>query len=204
MCCLFWDQFWKELLAQCYQLERNIFSRERTSSSRASWQVNIERLMFHFVVTKHSKEAMTGDLNYFFIHFSAEPGHVQAFKESQFCMGTVHFRSIYFRHTLWMRRAVCLNARGQKMEMQSYRGTYTKAHTMWNGAFRAAIANNIRFHHIRNRKPLRDSIECHGDNEVLRSIKTFTAELKDLLISVWATENAGKYWPQMYFFRLKL
>lgn len=66
------------------------------------------------------------------------------------------------------------------------------------------IANNIRFHHIRNRKPLRGSVERQGDNKVLRSIRTFTAELKDLLISVWATENAVKYWPQMYFFRLKL
>lgn len=66
------------------------------------------------------------------------------------------------------------------------------------------IANNVKLQHIRNRKPLRDSLERQGDNEVFRSIKTFTAELKDLLISVCTTENPGKYWPQMYFFRLKL
>jgi len=65
------------------------------------------------------------------------------------------------------------------------------------------IANDVKVHHIRNRKPPRDSLERQGDNQVFRSIKTFTAELKDLLISVCTTENAGKYWPQMYFFRLE-
>lgn len=65
------------------------------------------------------------------------------------------------------------------------------------------IAHNVKLHHSRNRKPLRDSPVGQGNNGVFRSIKTFTAELKDLLISVCATENARKYWPQMYFFRLK-
>lgn len=65
------------------------------------------------------------------------------------------------------------------------------------------ITNDVKLHHIRNRKPPRDSLECQGDNEVFRSVKTFTVEIKDLLISVCTTENAGKYWPQMYFFRLK-
>lgn len=66
------------------------------------------------------------------------------------------------------------------------------------------ISHNVKLHHSRNRKPPRDSPEWQGNNEVFRSIKTFTAELKDLLISVCTTEDAGKYWPQMYFFRLKL
>lgn len=65
------------------------------------------------------------------------------------------------------------------------------------------IANDVKLHHIRNRKPPKDSLERQGGNEVFRSIKTFTVELKDLLISDCTTENAGKYWPQMYFFRLK-
>lgn len=46
------------------------------------------------------------------------------------------------------------------------------------------ISHNVKLHHSRNRKPPRDSPEWQGNNEVFRSIKTFTAELKDLLISV--------------------
>lgn len=65
------------------------------------------------------------------------------------------------------------------------------------------IDSGVKLHHIRNSKLLRDSLELQGDNKVFRSIKTFTAELKGLLISVCTTENAGKHWPQMYFFRLK-
>lgn len=199
---LFQDQFWKELLAQYYRLKGNIFSRECTSSNQASWHMTTVRLMLHFVVTEHSKEAMTGDLNDFFIHFRAEPGHVEASKELQFCTCTVHFRSIYFSCMLW--RQQCASVPKISKWKYSPVEAYIQRHVpCGTGLSEEQIAHNVKLHHSRNRKPLRDSPEWQGNNEVFRSIKTFTEELKDLLISVCTTENAGKYWPQMYFFRLK-
>lgn len=80
----FHDQLWKELLAPCYQLKGNIFSRERISTNRAPWQETTGRLKFHFVVTKHLKEAVTGDLNDFFIRSGAEPGRIRVLRGHNF------------------------------------------------------------------------------------------------------------------------
>lgn len=133
---LFQDQFWKESLAQCCRLKGNIFSREWPSSNQASWHMTTERLMLHFVETEHSKGAMAGDLNDFFIHFRAEPGHVQASKELQFCTCTVRFRRIYFSCTLWGQQCAPV-PKTSKWKCSPVEAE-SKAWTLWSSAFRGA------------------------------------------------------------------
>lgn len=60
-------------------------------------------------------------------------------------------------------------------------------------------------HGIRHRRTPREgeTPKCQGNEVVFRSMKNFTAKLKDLLISASTTEDDGKYWPKTYFFRLK-
>lgn len=202
----FHDQLWKELLAPCYQLKGNIFSREHTSTNRAPWQETVERLKFHFVVTKHLKEAVTGDLNDFFIHSGAEPCRILVFKGSQFCAHAPCIFRVFISATVGEpggSPASMPKVRKWKCNLtEARRQRHALCGTVLSGE---QIADDIAFNRIRHRKPPRDwaSPERRGDNVVFSSIKTFTAELKDLLISAPITEDVGKYWPQTYFFRLE-
>lgn len=122
-----------------------------------------------------------------------------ASKRLQFCTCTVHFRSIYFSCMLWGQQCASVPkiSKWKCSPMEAHIQRHVPRGTV---SSEGQTAPNVKLHHSRNKKPVRDSPEWQGNNEVFKEHKDLYSRVKGFInISLHHRECWEILAPDVFF-----